>query len=90
MKSQRVTLWFAGKFLLKYLFTRSFVVVDARRIGKAADAGSLIARPVDRLMMRLSFSYREVHSFRRGLEQAALEGHNMVIDAIKAKAEEGR
>lgn len=83
MKSQKVTLWFAGKFLLKYLRTRSFVVVDAQRIGKAADAGSLIAKPVDRIMMFLSFSYREVHNFRRQLQRATLQGGNVEIDVIK-------
>ena len=85
MKSMRVTPWFALRFLVKYLLTRRCHAADATRIGKAADAGNRIAKPVDWLMMRLSVSYQASHSVRRGLDRGmAIEG-KVDVDSIVAE-----
>ena len=90
MKGKRVTPWFASRFLIKYLMTRTYSAADSHRIAKAADAGSIIARPVDWLMMKLSISYVYEHSFRRGLEHSMADGKQIAVDAILKQREEGQ
>ena len=88
IKYGKVSAWFAARFLLRYLRTRSFSAADGLRIGKAADSGSVFAKAVDRLMEILSISYMDLHAFRRELDKASADKPAVKLDDVLKQVEQ--